>query len=197
MKASSLVRLWQAGGALVLFGLGTAAGVQVEWAGGERLGFFAAAYRSVQTFLVNVGSLPEGGPVGWRAVMTAVCFLAPVLSGAVLLQGLVWAYRSLRGPEGMVRRMKRPTIVCGYGKHGQLVARKLVEKWCSSGRPTPQPEVVVVDCSPSLGDSVEVTCERGSDPRHHVSLPVVHGHMGVEAFLFSEPKTAPNPREVN
>ncbi len=142
--------------------LAIAAFHHVELSGGARLDGAAAVYAAIRLFLLDNDGYPARGSDGWVALLWALYFAAPALTGATAYNYVRALWRDLGGPERRARRLRGHVIVAGHGKHASALLASL------DGVAT---DVVIIDDSGQLGDW------------YHGRWPVVRGDPTLRTTL--------------
>lgn len=89
-------------------------------------GWLEALHRALRLFVLDAPGVPAEGTGVAGGLLWGLYFLAPVLSGAFLVDGLRRIRGLLKTPERVAKGSSGHVIICGYGNHGRLALDQLV-----------------------------------------------------------------------
>ncbi len=101
---------------------------RVSLGSGEPLQAGAAAYQALQFFILGAPGVPTEGPSWAVWLCRALLFVAPAMSGGILLDSATQVAQNLLGRPAALLRWQRHAVVIGYGTHGTAVVGWLASK---------------------------------------------------------------------
>ncbi|MBI4616454.1 MAG: NAD-binding protein [Planctomycetes bacterium] len=180
----AIPRIWQIPAALFLFLLGMVALRELPYqAEPERTpGTAEAAYYSMGLFLgmENPIGFPREGPPWAVWLARLVYFGSPLILASAVIEGVVGFTRRfakvyLANPEKQVARMDGHYVLCGLGKHGNMLVDLLFAAAPDKARrPDGGPNIVIVERNAENEYLVDMETRR---------IPVIMGDMTVADTL--------------
>lgn len=110
---------------LLVYATGAVCFTRITTTAGPPMSPVEAAYHALRLFLVDAPGLPVEGPLPFRVGAWFAAFAAPIAAGGFLLDRVAAVTWQIVGSPPELLRFRGHAVVCGYGTHGEGIARWL------------------------------------------------------------------------